>query len=122
MGGSGVAEDLTFSQYFITNFLKDRVIFNKTIAKLPRFVVDPIVRNLLYIEYLIQKHLFKDDHNLHKTINSKVSSKIRIPKKYLDPKKTTQKDRSLRTIVAKKMKELNRSDQEKLISSLTGGP
>ena len=51
-----------------------------------------------------------------------MNSKIRIRYEEIDPAKTTQKDRSLRTIVDKKMKELNRSEQEKTLSTLTAGP
>ena len=40
----------------------------------------------------------------------------------VDPSKTTQKERSLRTIVTKKMAELNITEQEKTLSSLTAGP
>ena len=69
-----------------------------------------------------QKNIFKDKHNLHKTINAKINPKIRIKYNEVDPQKTTQKDRSLRTIVAKKMMQLNRSDQEKTLSMLTSGP
>ena len=122
MGGSGVADGFKFSQYFITNFLSQYVIFNKTIARLPRWLVDPAVRYMLYFEYQIQKKIFKDKHNLHKTVNSKVSSKIRITYEDVDPTKTTQKDRSLRTIVTKKMAQLKRTSQERLISALTAGP
>ena len=106
----------------VTNFLRRNVIFNRTIAKFPRFLVEPFVRYALYFEYLIQKNLFSDPHNLHRATNAKVSSKIRISEDDVDPSKTTQKDRSLRTIVAKKMMELKRTDQEKTVSVLTGGP
>ncbi len=121
MGGSGEKElDVSVSRYFITNFLKQHVVFSKVVAKLPRFVVDPIVRYLLYLEFLIQKHLFKDSHNLYK--NSKENSKIRIKYEMLDPSKTTQKERSLRTIVAKRMGQFNRTEQDKTASMLTAGP
>ena len=109
-------------QYFVTNFVKKHIVFNRIIAKLPRFLVYPIVRYALYFEYLIQKKLFKDTNNLHTIINKKVNSKIRIKHKQLDSFKTTQKDRSLRTVVAKKTFQLDRTDQEKLVSSITGGP
>ena len=122
MGGSGETEDSGFSQYFITNFLYKHVIFNKIVAKLPRFLVYPLVRYMIYFEFLFQKYLVKDSHNLHKNINNKTNSKIRIKYDAVDPKKTTQKDRSLRSIVAKKMSQLNRTEQEKKLSMLTGGP
>ena len=122
MGGSGVADGFKFSQYFITNFLSQHIIFNEAIAKLPRWLVDPIVRYMLYLEYLIQKNIFKDKHNLHKTVNAKVDREIRVKYEEVNPETTTQKDRSLRTIVAKKMEELKRTREETLISTLTGGP
>jgi len=122
MGDAGEKEDLSFSQYFITNFLKQHVIFNKTLTKLPRFILYPIVRYLLYFEFLIQKHWFKDSHNLHKITNEKINSKIRIKYEEIDPAKTTQKDRSLRTIVVKKMNYLNKNKQEEISSMLTAGP
>ena len=58
----------------------------------------------------------------NKNINNKTNSKIRIKYDAVDPKKTTQKDRSLRSIVAKKMEQLNRTEQEKTLSMLTAGP
>ena len=122
MGAASEIKDISFSQYFITNFLKQHIIFNKKITKLPRFLVYPIVRYLLYFEYLIQKYFFKDDHNLHRNANSRNNSDIRIKDHELDPTKTTQKDRSLRTIVNKKMMQLNKTEQEKVASTLTAGP
>ena len=122
MGAGGEKKDLTFSQYFITNFLKQHIIFNKTILKLPRFIIEPIVRYVVYAEYLMQKYLFKDEHNLHKTTNSKVTSEIRIKDEEVDPTKTSEKDRSLRTLVANRTDPLYGSEESKLISSLTGGP
>ena len=121
MGAASEKElDLSFSQYFISNFLKQHIVFNKFVAKLPRFLVDPFVRYSLYFEYLIQKYLLKDSHNLHK--NSKGNSKIRITYDEIDPLKTTQKDRSLRTIVKNKMAQLKRTEDEITASSLTAGP
>ena len=121
MGAASEKElDISFSQYFISNFLKQHIVFNKVIAKLPRFLVDPFVRYVLYFEYLMQKHLLKDSHNLHK--NSKGNSKIRIRLDEVDPLKTTQKDRSLRTIVKNKMAQLQRTEQERTASTLTAGP
>ena len=121
-GGTGEKEDSTFNQYFITNFLKQHVVFNKTLAKLPRFILYPIVRYMLYFEFLMQKYLFKEKHNLHRITNEKVNSKIRIKYEDIDPSKTTQRDRSLRTIVAKKVMQFEKSKQEKTLSWLTGGP
>ena len=71
---------------------------------------------------MIQKHFLKDDHNLHRETNAKVRPEIRIKDDLVDPSKTTQKDRSLRTIVATKMTQFERSEQEKTLSLLTGGP
>jgi hypothetical protein len=105
----------------ITNFVKQHVVYNKFVAKLPRFLVDPIVRYLLYFEFLIQKHFFKEKTNLHTFINPLVNKSIRIKEEDLNPLKTTQKDRSLRSIVAKKMLTLNKTNQDKVLSSLTGG-
>ena len=122
MGGAGLVKDVTFNQYFVTNFLKENVVFNKTIARLPKFMIYPIARYALYFEYLVQKYFFKDEHNLHRTTNAKVKSKIRIGFNLVDPTKTSQKDRSLRTIVEKKMAQFNRSEEEKTLSFLTGGP
>jgi hypothetical protein len=114
--------NVPINQYFVTNFVKEHIVFNRIMAKLPRFLVYPIVRYALYFEYLIQKKLFKDTNNLHTVTNKKVNSKIRVKHNQLDPSKTTQKDRSLRTIVAKKMLQLDRTEQAKLVSSITGGP
>jgi len=114
--------NVPINQYFVTNFVKKHIVFNRIMAKLPRFLVYPIVRYALYFEYLIQKKLFKDTNNLHTVTNKKVNSKIRVKHNQLDPSKTTQKDRSLRTIVAKKMLQLDRTEQAKLVSSITGGP
>ena len=122
MGGSGETQDIAFSQYFITNFLMEHVIFNETIAKLPRILVYPIVKYLIYFEFLFQKYLVKDSHNLHKNTNNRANAKIKIKYDDVDPSKTTQKERSLRTIVTKKMAELNITEQEKTLSLLTAGP
>ena len=121
MGGSGFVDDFGISQYFITNFLYEHVIFNKTISKLPRFLVYPIVRYMIYFEYLFQKYIVKDSENIHKNTN-KANSKIRISDAAVDPSKTTQKERSLRSIVAKKIAQLQRSEKEKTLSLLTAGP
>jgi hypothetical protein len=77
---------------------------------------------MLYFEFLMQKYLLKEKHNLHRITNEKVNSKIRIRYEDIDPSKTTQKDRSLRTIVTKKVMELKRTEQEKTLAWLTGGP
>ena len=69
-----------------------------------------------------KKHIFKDSHNLHIATNSKVDRKIRIKEEQLDPLKTTQIERSLRSIVKTKMKQMNMTKQEKILSSLTAGP
>ena len=50
------------------------------VAKLPRFLVYPIVRYMLYFEFLMQKYILNDKHNLHtETITNKVDkSKIKV--------------------------------------------
>ena len=120
--GAGNESNLSFSNYFITNFIRDHVIFNKKIAKLPRFIVYPLVKYSLYLEWLFQKYILKDQHNLHKYSSSFASAEYRISKKAFDKKATTQKDRSLRTIVQKNEEKLNRTNEEKVLSSLTAGP
>ncbi|MDC0059764.1 B12-binding domain-containing radical SAM protein [Pelagibacteraceae bacterium] len=123
MGAAGEL-NVSINQNFITNRIKDQVVFNKFIAKLPRFVVYPVVKYLLYFEYIIQKYFLKNSYNIHKVAeitNQKVNSKIRIKAEEVDPTKTTTKDRSLRTIVEKREKRIKRTEQEKLISTLTVG-
>ena len=122
IGGAGIIDDLSFSQYFITNFLKQHIIFNRIVAKLPRFLVYPITRYMLYFEFLLQKYIFKDKNNLHATPKKLLKSKIRIEEHEVDPLLTTQKDRSLRSIVAKKMSRVNQTQQEKILSFLNAGP
>jgi len=124
IGAAKKKENVSFNNYFITNFLKRYIVFNRMVVKLPRFLVDLIVRYLLYFEFLIQKNFLKDKHQLYAVsgTSKKMNSKIRIKYEEIDPTKTTQKDRSLRTIVEKKMKELNRSEREKTLSTLTAGP
>ena len=124
MGDAGERVNISFSQYLITNFLKQHVIFSKVLTKVPRFILYPIVRYLLYFEFLFQKYLLKDSHNLHRETNAKVNSKLRIKDDEINPLTTTQKDRSLRTIVLKRMNKLNISEtpEEKTLRSLTAGP
>ena len=74
------------------------------------------------MEYLLQKFILKDTHNLFSDINKKVNSKMRISEEELDPSKTTQKDRSLRSIVAKRQIGVTYTEQQKLHSTLTAGP
>jgi len=121
MGDSGEKLDISFSNHFVTNFVKEHIVFNKKIAKLPRWLVYPVVRYALYFEFLIQKHFFKDNHMLHRTTNAKVNSSIRIKEEEVDPIKTSQKDRSLRIIVANRT-DPNMSARQKALSALTGGP
>ena len=120
--GAGNESSLSFSNYLVTNFLRDHVIFNKKIAKWPRFLVDPLVKYSLYIEWLFQKYILKDQHNLHKYSNTLASAKYRISKEALDENKTTQKDRSLRTIVERQAIKLKQTQEEKVLSRLTAGP
>ena len=121
IGGAGIA-DVSMSPYFFTNFVKDKVVCNYTIAKLPRWLVYPIIRWGLYLEYLAQKYYFKEDHNIHTQANKKATAKMRIKPEEVDPLKTSQKDRSLRTIVNNKMTKLKQTEEEKTISMLTAGP
>ena len=122
MGAATAIKEIKINQYFITNFLKQHVVFNDFIAKLPRFLVNPIIKWSIYLEYLIQKNFFKDSHNLHIETNTKVDPKIRIKEEQVDPFKTRQIERSLRTIVKAKMKHMGMTEQQKVTSHLTGGP
>ena len=124
MGAGLLKKDLTINQYILTNFLRQNIVFNKFFTILPNILVDNFTRTLVYLEYIIQKYLFKDKHNLHKFSNKKVAKKIRLSKEELNPSNTTQKERSLRTIVAKrKMPYLATfSNQDKETAMLTGGP
>lgn len=122
--GGGSGDDKTHSKtdpYFITNFIK-KYIFKKWITKIPKFVLDPIVRYSLFIEYLIQKNLFKDENNLHRFINAKVNKAIRLKKEEIDFKKTRQIERSLRSIVKKRLADIEPTATEKTLRSLTFGP
>ena len=122
--GGGSGDDKTHSKtdpYFITNFIK-KYVFQKWITRVPRFILNPIVRYLLYLEYLIQKKIFKDENNLHRMTNSKVNDGIRIKKEEVDFNTTKQIERSLRTIVKKRMIGIEVSQREKTLSSLTAGP
>lgn len=120
--GSGGDAVISWDHYFITNFLRKHIVFNKKIFFIPRFILNPIVKYSLYFEWLIQKYIFKDHHNLHKHSPSFLSAKFRINKENLDPSKTTQKERSLRYFVDKLKKDEVFSDQQKLESELTAGP
>ena len=120
--GAGTENKVSFNNYFVTNWLREKVIFNKTIAKLPRWFVNPLVKYSLYFEWLVQKYIFKDNHNLHKYSNSFASADFRLKKELLDKKTTTQKDRSLRTIVNNQIAKISQSEEAKVLSSLTGGP
>ena len=125
--GGGGGDDKTHRQInknFITHFIKRNIAFNETLAKyVPRFLLYPFVRYLLYIEYLIQKTLFKDTNNIHTWTNSKVNEKIRITDQDVDLNKTTQIERSLRSIVGRKF--YNNEKVSMLTNSadrLIGGP
>ena len=71
---------------------------------------------------MIQKYFVKDSHNLHKNYNNKSNAKIRISESDINSSKTTQKDRSLRTIVAKKSAQLKTTEAAKTVRMLTAGP
>jgi len=119
-----IKKGISISNYFITNFLRKNIIFNRKISKIPRFLVDPIVRYMLYFEFLIQKNFFKDKNLLHSVsaTNKKMNADIRLKHEYIDSSKNTRHDRSLRTIVKKKIMQFNRSEEQEMLDSLTGGP
>ena len=119
-----IKKGISISNYFITNFLRKNIIFNRKISKIPHFLVDSIVRYMLYFEFLIQKNFFKDKNLLHSVsaTSKKMNADIRLKYEYIDSSKTTRQDRSLRTIVKKKIMQLNRTEEQKTLDSLTGGP
>ena len=74
--GAGTESKVSFN-YFVTNWLRENVIFNKTIAKLPRWIVNPLVKYSLYFEWLIQ--------NIYsKTITIYISIQILLLQRILD--------------------------------------
>ena len=77
MGAAGTKEDNSniSVQYFITNFLRQNVVFNQKLSYLPRFIIEPFVQYLAYFEYMVQKHVFKDSNNLHTITNEKSKRK-----------------------------------------------
>ena len=77
---------------------------------------------MLYLEYIIQKRIFKDENNLYRVTNSKVNKDLRLKKEEIDFKSTRQIERSLRSIVRKRMSKIEMSLKEKTLSSLTDGP
>ena len=89
---------------------------------MPRFISDNVVRWMLYFEYIIQKRIFKDQNNLHRITNAKVNEKIRIKDEEVNFEKTRQIERSLRSIVKKRLLNKQPNPQEKILSSLTFGP
>lgn len=122
--GGGSGDDKTHSisdPYFITNFIK-KYVFKKWITKIPSLILNPIVRYMLYLEYLIQKIILKDENNLHRITNAKIDKNLRLKKEETDFKTTRQIERSLRQIVRKRMQGIEISANEKTLSSLTGGP
>ena len=122
-GGSGDDKTHVFNKNFVTNFIKKNIAFNETIAKwVPRFILYPLVRYSLYFEYLMQKYLVKDTNNIHMFTNAKVNKKIRIEEKYINPKTTTQIERSLRTIVEKKFSSIKVDKVNNPVDALIGGP
>ena len=48
--GFGAIKEIKIDQYFITNFFKQHVVFNEFIAKLPRFLVNPIIKWSIYLD------------------------------------------------------------------------
>ena len=122
-GGGGDNKTHFFTKNLITNFIKKNVAFNENLAKwAPRFILYPLVRYSLYIEYLIQKYFVKESNNIHLFTNAKVNKKIRIEEKYVDPKKTTQMDRSLRNIIKKKFSNIEVGKSSDPVDALIGGP
>ena len=89
---------------------------------IPAFILDNVVRLMLYVEYTIQKRIFNDQNNLHTITNAKVNEKIRIKDEEVNFEKTRQIERSLRSIVKKRFLNKQPSPQEKVLSSLTFGP
>ena len=121
-GGGGDNKTHFLSKNFVTNFIKEYISFNETIAKwVPRFILYPTVRYMLYVEYLLQKYLYKDTNNIHKITNSKVNSSIRLEDELFDTSKTSQIDRSLRSIVKKKFHD-QRFFEKTANDHLVGGP
>ena len=97
--------------------------FNEQIAKIiPKFILYPIVRYALYAEYLAQRFFFKDTNNLHTVTNSKVRKDIRIQKEDIEPTKTTQIERSLRSIVKRKFSKKKVDYINNPVDALIGGP
>ena len=123
-GGSGGDEKIhkKFNKNFITTFVR-KIAFNEKIAKfVPRLILYPLVRYALYLEYLMQKILFKDSNNIHNWTNSKVTDKIRITQADVDTKSTSQIDRSLRSIVKKKFYHNQKHPAVNPGERLIGGP
>ena len=74
-------------------------------------------------KFPLQKIFFKDSHNLHNELNTKAAKiKIRIEASKLSPSKTSQKDRSLRTIVNMKKQAMNIPTSQTDVETLVGGP
>ena len=67
----------------------------------PRFILYPIVIYAL-LRISFAKYLYKDSNNIHKLTNSKVNERIRLEDELFDTTKTSQIERSLRSIVKKK--------------------
>ena len=49
-GGGDEKTHVNFDKYFITNFLRKYVIFNNNLSYLPRIIIYPLIRYLLYLE------------------------------------------------------------------------
>lgn len=124
--GGGGGDDKIFnksfiSKNFITNFLKKHVVFNLWIAKyIPRFILYPIVRYLLYFEYLFQNLVLKDTNNIHKISNALVNSKNKISFEDVDPSKFTQIERSLRAVIKRRFPNIQ--NLENGADKLAAGP
>lgn len=125
MGAATTQEEksISINPYFITNFLRQHIVFNQKLSYLPRFLIENFVRILSYLEFLYQKNFLKDSNNLHNKINEIARKKInRIKEEDLSPNLTRQKDRSLRSIVDKIKKIRNINSSKDSIDVLTSGP
>ena len=80
------------------------------------------IEYILFFEYLLQKYLYKDSNNIHKLTNSKVNERIRLEDELFDTTKTSQIERSLRSIVKKKFHDHISFKNKTANDHLIGGP
>jgi hypothetical protein len=95
----------SISFIFISNFVSNHLLYNKLVDSLPRVLMYPIIKYLLFLEHLIQKFIYKEKHQVFKSNSIMGTKNIRITDNeiYSEEKK---KDRSLRNILYKKKSEL----------------